>query len=145
MDSLSLLGAITAIWIYSFSILVFFARLAARPRLEKLAGILLFISAAPLVYLLTTAGQYNRPPLYFIQIILMLIWILLAILLDYIYKVDFRKNFRWVIVYVTLFFAGTGGMLGVAALAGRDWMTASLILYLVMAALTFYQRAKTGK
>ncbi|MEJ2758948.1 MAG: hypothetical protein P8046_10755 [Anaerolineales bacterium] len=75
----------------------------------------------------------------------MLLWIAVAIMVDYVLKVDFRQNLRWVILYVTLFFAGTGGMLGVASLAGSAWMYVAIALFLVMAVLTFYQRAKTGK
>jgi hypothetical protein len=145
MEQVNTIGAITAIWIYIFSILVFLARLVYKPKLEKLVGILLFISAIPLVYLLATASTYQRPVLYYIQVSLMLLWIAVAIMVDYVLKVDFRQNLRWVILYVTLFFAGTGGMLGVASLAGSAWMYAAIALFLVMAVLTFYQRAKTGK
>ena len=49
-----------------------------------------------------------------------------------------------VITYVTLFFAGTGGMLGVAENAGRAWTIPAVILFLVMAVLAFVQRAVTG-
>jgi len=66
------------------------------------------------------------------------------VLMDYILKVDFR-NVRWmVITYVVLFFAGTGGMLGVAANAGRGWTILAVILFLVLAALAFIQRTVTG-
>jgi len=145
MDQVNILGAATAIWIYLFSMLVFIARLINKPKLEKLAGILCFISAIPLVTLLTTARRFDRLTLYYIQIGLMLLWIVVTILLDYLLKIDFRQDRRWVIAYVMLFFAGTGGMLGIASLAGHGWMIAAIILFLVMAALTFYQQAKTGK
>jgi hypothetical protein len=49
-----------------------------------------------------------------------------------------------VISYVILFFAGTGGMLGVAANAGRGWAISAIILFLIMAALAFVQRTVTG-
>ena len=49
-----------------------------------------------------------------------------------------------VIGYVVLFFAGSGGMLGVAANAGRGWTILTVILFFVMAALAFIQRAVTG-
>ena len=74
----------------------------------------------------------------------MLAWLVVEALLDYILKVDFR-NVRWMVIsYVVLFFAGTGGMLGVAANAGRGWSISGIILFLIMAALTFVQRAVTG-
>ena len=145
MEQLNLLGAVTALWIYLFSMLVFIARLVNKPKLERLAGILLFVSAFPLGYMLATAGSYHRSMLYSVQVSLMLIWIAVAFLLDYVFKLEFRQNLRWVIAYVTLFFAGTGGMLGVASLAGKGWMLSAVVLFLMMAALTFYQRAKTGK
>ena len=59
-------------------------------------------------------------------------------------KVEFRQA-RWaVIAFVTLFFAATGGMLGVAALAGRGWLVAAIPMYLAMGVLAFVQRAVTG-
>ena len=60
------------------------------------------------------------------------------------YWIDFR-NVQWMVIsYVVLFFAGTGGMLGVARNAGRGWTILAVSLFLVMAALAFIQRAVTG-
>ncbi len=74
----------------------------------------------------------------------MLAWLIVEALLDYILKVDFR-NIGWMVIgYVTLFFAGTGGLMGVAANAGRRWTLGAGILFLVMAVLAFVQRAVTG-
>ena len=71
-------------------------------------------------------------------------WLILEALLDHILKVDFR-NTRWMVIsYVVLFFAGTGGLLGIASNAGRAWKIAAIILFLIMAVLTFVQRAVTG-
>ncbi len=65
-------------------------------------------------------------------------------MLDYILKFDFRQ-INWIVIsYIVLFFAGTGGMLGVAANAGRGWTIAAGILFLIMAILAFVQRAVTG-
>ena len=98
----------------------------------------------PMVYLLVKAPQLQRPILYYIQIGLMLTWLFVELLLDYGLKIDFRKV-RWMVIsYVMLFFAGTGGMLGVASLAGRVWLIVSVILFFIMAVLAFVQRAVTG-
>ena len=78
------------------------------------------------------------------QIGCMLAWLAVEALLDYILQVDFR-NVRWMLIsYVVLFFAGAGGVLGVAANAGRGWAILAIVLFLVMAVLTFVQRAVTG-
>jgi hypothetical protein len=42
------------------------------------------------------------------------------------------------------FFGATGGMIGVAAQAGRLWTSVTGVIFLTMAALAFIQRAMTG-
>jgi hypothetical protein len=74
----------------------------------------------------------------------MLLWLLFLFLVDYLLRIDFRQTQWMVIGYVTLYFAGTGGMLGVAALAGRRWMLSAVVLFFVAALLAFVQRAVTG-
>ena len=50
-----------------------------------------------------------------------------------------------VILYVTLFFAATGGMIGVASLAGKFWMYTTIGTFFIMVFFAFYQRHKTGE
>ena len=144
LEKTNLLGAIVAIAYYVLVILIFAARLAGRPRLEHGLGYALFLLAVPLAYLLAKAPPLQRPALYYVQVVLLLAYLAAEALLDYIFKIDFRQV-RWMtIAYVTLFFAASGGMLGVAALAGRTWSVAAVILFLAMAVLAFVQRAVTG-
>jgi hypothetical protein len=140
----NLLGALVAIAFYISASLVFIFRLLHRPQYGHWIGWFEFLLAIPLIYLLLAAPGLHRPTLYYIQIGCMLAWLVVEALLDYILKVDFR-NVRWMVIsYVVLFFAGTGGMLGVAANAGRSWSIPAILLFLVMAVLTFVQRAITG-
>lgn len=140
----NLIGAITAIAFFVSAILVFVFRLLGKPQFSHSIGYFEFLLAIPLIYLLIQAPQLGRPALYYIQIGCMLAWLVVEALLDYILKVDFRQV-RWMVIsYVVLFFAGTGGLLGVAANAGRSWSIAAIILFLIMAVLTFVQRAATG-
>jgi hypothetical protein len=144
LEKTNLLGAVTAIAFFVSAILVFAFRLLGKPQYGHWTGYFEFSLAIPLVYLLIQAPQLGRPALYYIQIGCMLLWLIVEALLDYILKIDFR-NVRWMVIsYVVLFFAGTGGLLGVAANAGRGWSIAAIILFLVMAVLTFVQRAVTG-
>lgn len=145
LETMNLLGAIVAVAFYVSAILVFVFRILSKPQFGHWIGYFEFLLAIPLVYLLIKAPQLERPALYYLQIGLMLAWLLVEALLDYILKIDFRQV-RWMVIsYVVLFFAGTGGMLGVAANAGRGWTILAGILFLVMAVLAFVQRAVTGR
>ena len=144
LERTNLLGAIVAIAFYASAILVFIFRLLDRPQYGHWIGYVEFLMALPLGYLLLKGPQLERPVLYYVQISLMLGWLLVELLLDYILKIEFRQV-RWMVIsYVVLFFAASGGMLGVAAHAGRAWTISAVILFLVMAVLTFVQRAVTG-
>ena len=74
----------------------------------------------------------------------MLVYLIVLFSVDYVLRFDFRQTQWMVISYVMLYFAGAGGMIGVASLAGRGWMVSSIILFLIAAVLAFVQRAVTG-
>lgn len=144
-ETLDLLGALVAVVFYVSATLVFIFRLLGNPRVGHWIGYGELLLAIPLVYLLVSAPALKRPTLYYLQIGLMLAWLLVEALLDYILKFEFRQ-INWIVIsYVVLFFAATGGMLGVAANAGRGWTIAAGILFLIMAILAFVQRAVTGR
>ena len=144
LEKTNLLGAYVTISLYSLYILMIIFRLLGRSQLGHWLAALQFLAAIPLIYLLIKAPQLERPLLYYVQIGLMLIFLLVELLLDYIYLVDFRQVSWMVISYVMLFFAATGGMLGVAANAGRTWTYTTVIFFLIMAVLAFVQRWVTG-
>jgi hypothetical protein len=60
-------------------------------KLELSLGIISFLSAIPLIFLLISAPEYGREPLYYLQIGLMLLWIIVTVLVDYILKLGFRN------------------------------------------------------
>jgi hypothetical protein len=124
--------------------LVFLARLAGRPALEYWLGALVLLMAIPLIYLLIRAPKFQRPALFYVQLTLMLAYLVVEFVLDYWLQLDFRHTCWAVIAYVTLFFAATGGMIGVASLAGFAWTIMSVALFFVMAALAFVQRHITN-
>ena len=144
MEKTNLIGAITAIAFFVSASLVFVFRLLGRPRAGYWLGIFELLLAIPLLYLLIKAPSEGRPTLYYIQIGAILLWLVVELFLDYILMIDFRQV-RWmVITYVMLFFAGAGGLLGIASNAGKPWSIIAIVLFLVMAVLTFVQRKVTG-
>jgi hypothetical protein len=140
----NLIGALVADAYFATCILVFIFRLLGKAQISHAIGYLQMLIALPLAYLLFNAPALARPALYIVQAGLLLVFIVVETLLDYVLHVKFRKV-RWAVIsYVVLFFAATGGMLGVAAKAGPVWTLSAVALFLIMAALAFAQRAATG-
>jgi hypothetical protein len=144
LQKTNLLGAIVAHVIYVSSIVTFLSRLFFGGQAGHWIGIPILLTAFPLAYLLVKAPQLDRPPLYYVQVGLMLIWIVVLFLIDYVLRLEFRQMQWAVISYVVLYFAGMGGMIGVAAEAGRGWTISAVVLFLVAGVLAFVQRAITG-
>jgi hypothetical protein len=141
---LDLLGAIVAHVIFISSILTFSSRMLFKTQPGHWIGIPILLMAFPLGYLLIKAPEFDRPLLYYVQIVVMLVWLIVLFLVDYILKYDFRQTQWMVISYVVLYFAGLGGMIGIAAEAGRGWTISAVILFFIAAILAFVQRAVTG-
>ena len=140
-----LVGAVTAVAFFASAIGVFTSRLVGRPEVGRWLGYAEFALAFPAAYLLAQAPRLDRPTLYYVQLSLFLAWLAVEALLDYILKLDFRRTTGIVVGYVVLFFAACGGLVGVAAYAGRGWTLAAALLFLVTAVMAFVQRAVTGK
>lgn len=138
------LGGIISLLALVLCILIFIFRLGGMPVVERGLGIVFLCTGLPFFYLLLGAKRLHRPGLYYIQLGAILAFILLELNLDYMFQIDFR-NVKWMtIMYVMFFFAGTGGLIGIASLAGKFWSYAAIVLFLLMTALAFWQRAKTG-
>ena len=144
INKLNLFGAYLAIFILLTSSLIFVFRLLNLQKAEYWTGIAFMLSAIPIFYLVYASADFERPALYYIQLGLMIGFIIIELLLDYILKVDFRHTKWMAISYVMFFFASTGGMIGIASQAGKFWTIFSIILYLNVVTLAFIQHAKTG-
>jgi len=115
----NLFGAIVANIINTSTISLFTLRLLGKPDIGHWIGILVQLSITPLAYLLYSAKSLKRAKIYYIQISLIIVFIIVEFLLDWYPKIDFRDNLTIIIPYVMLFFGATGGMIGVASLAGK--------------------------
>jgi hypothetical protein len=141
---LDLLGAIAAHVVFVSSILTFSSRMLFRTGPGHWIGIPILLMAFPLAYLLVRAPEFDRPPIYYVQVGVMLAWLLVLLAVDYVFRYDFRQT-RWMVIsYVVLYFAGLGGMIGIASQAGRGWMISAIVLFLIAGVLAFVQRAVTG-
>ena len=143
-EKLDLLGAIVAHVIFISSIITFLSRMIFDLQPGHWVGIPILLMVFPLVFLLVMAPRFNRPPLYYVQLTTMLVYLVVLLLVDYVFKYDFRQTQWMVILYVMLAYAGIGGMIGIASQAGRGWTISAIILFIIFAILGFVQRAVTG-
>ena len=144
INRVNLYGAITANVINISTILIFVARLLEKPEIGHWIGIIIQFTIIPLFYLLYAARSLNRARIYYIQVSLMIVFIIVEFLVDWYPKIEFRNNLLIVIPYVMLFFGATGGMIGVASLAGKRWTVVTILSFLIMFVLAFIQRQITG-
>jgi hypothetical protein len=143
-QKLDRLGAVVAHVILVMSIVTFSARMLFHSPPGHWLGIPILLMAFPLGYLLIRAPGLHRPFLYYVQIVVMLGWLIVLFLVDYLFKYNFRETPWMVISFVMLYFAGLGGMIGVAAQAGRRPAISAIALFIIAGVLAFVQRAVTG-
>ena len=125
-------------------IVMFVARILGWLEIGRWVGLASSLVLIPLVYLFIVGLKTDRQAIYFVWLALMILFALFELIVDDILRVDFRSVQRAVIPYVMFFFAATGGMIGVAAQAGKPWSIVTSIVFLIMAVLAFVQRGLTG-
>ena len=91
LERTNLLGALAAVVFYVFVILVFVFRLVGRPQHVQWIGLVWLLLILLLGYLLLTARQLARPVLYYVQIGLTILFLLVELLLDYVLNIEFRS------------------------------------------------------
>jgi hypothetical protein len=145
LAQVNLLGGVITLAYFFSTTLIFVLRLQGKADWGAKLGLAQTLVAIPLTgYLLYTAFQLERTTLYWIQVALFMAFLVVELLVDFTFKIDFR-GVRWMVIsYVTFFFAAAGGMIGVAGLAGASWAITAVILFLIMAVMAFVSRAVTG-
>ena len=141
--SIDLLGSIIANVNNILLIGIFLARVYKYPKIEYWLGIIFILSIIPLTLMFLKSFAFNREGLYYMQLILMMSFIVLELILDYLLKIDFRQNRAVLIPYVTLFYASSGGMIGVASHSGKQWITITVMTFLLMTAASLVMHFKT--
>ena len=140
----NLVGAITANVYMLLIIAMFTLRIFGWLEIGRWIGIASSLVLIPLIYLFIVGFKTDRHVIYFVWLTLMILFALFELIVDDILTIDIRSSQWTVIPYVMFFFAATGGMIGIAAQAGKPWSIVTSIVFLVMAVLAFVQRGITG-
>lgn len=143
-ENINLLGAIVANVNNIILTLLFIARIYKYPKAEYLLGILFMLSIFPLLFMLVNSLGTKKEFLYFLQLILMIGFIVIEFLLDYLLKIDFRQNRNYIIPYITLFYASLGGMIGIGSHGGKHWTAITIITFLLVVAASLTMHFKTN-
>jgi hypothetical protein len=144
-ENINLLGALIANINNILLTILFLARINKYPRAEYWFGIIFMLSIIPLMFMFINAiGDSSRNFLYFVQLILIIGFIVLEFFLDYLLKIDFRQNRTFVIIYLTVFYASFGGMIGIASHAGRQWTLITVITFVLMTTFSLLMHFKTN-
>ncbi len=125
-------------------IAVFIARILGLLEISRWIGFTSSLVIFPLLYLSVVGLRNKRRKIYFVWMALMVLFALFELVVDQILMIDIRSAQWTVILYVMFFFAATGGMIGVAAQAGKAWSISTSMVFIVMAILAFVQRGITG-
>ena len=139
-----LVGAITANVYMLLIIAVFVARILGLLEISRWIGFTSSLIIFPLLYLFFVGLRTSRRRIYFVWLGLMVLFILFELVVDQTPWIDIRSAQWTVVPYVMFFFAATGGMIGVAAQAGKAWSISTSVVFIVMAILAFVQRGITG-
>ena len=139
-----LIGAITANVYMLLIIAVFVGRILGLLEISRWIGFTSSLVIFPLLYLFIVGLRTSRRKIYFAWLALMILFVLFELIIDQILRVDLRSQLSSVIPYVMFFFAATGGMIGVASQAGKTWAITTVIIFLIMAVMSFVQRGITG-
>jgi hypothetical protein len=140
----NLVGAITANVYMLLIIAVSISRILGWLEIGRWIGIASSLVLIPLIYLFVIGLKTDRPKIYFVWLVLMILFLFFELIVDDILQVDFHSVDWAVIPYVMFFFAATGGMIGVASQAGKSWAITTVIVFFIMAILAFIQRGITG-
>jgi len=90
ISRINILGASISVIILTICSLIFIFRLLDQQTVEYWLGIVLLLTAIPLFYLLFRAYQFQRPTIYYIQIGIMIGFLIIELFLDYVFKLEFR-------------------------------------------------------
>ncbi len=143
-ESINLLGSVITNINNILLIFLFLARIYKYPKVEYWLGVVFLLSIVPLTYMLIKAVESKKTMIYFVQLSLMIGFIVVEFLLDYLLKLDFRQNQNYVIPFLILFYASLGGMIGIASQSGQQWTVITVITFLLMTIISLIMHFKTN-
>ena len=146
VDGFDLTFAVTAA---AFNLLIagiFIAQKCGRPRLVRFFGTLVLAAAIPFGIVFIHYLGDNRPNWVLVYFGFIFLYLLVELLLDFIFKVEFRKKLSLHIPYIILEYIALFGLIGIAFQINQGWgMIVSITFWLLLASLIYLYSGRKHK
>ena len=122
---------------------IFLSRPAGRQRLERILGVILFVLALPAAAVAILNAVQGRSAWFVGLPALLVVFLAVELLLDYILKLDFRRT-RLLGPYLLLYYLALMGMIGYAFMVSAGYGFITLATYFLQLGATAYSYRKVG-
>ena len=122
---------------------IFLSRPRGLKRIEKYLGIVLIALAVPVTISVLFNIMGNREWWSIVLPCLLVVFLLVELILDYILKLDFRHT-RLLWPYLLLYYVSLCGMIGYTFLIGKSYGVFTLITYFLNLLATWYSYSRVG-
>jgi hypothetical protein len=122
---------------------IFLLRVKGMESAEFIVGILVVAMAMPVVTAIIYNAAEKREWWTIVLPALLLAFLIAELLLDYIFKLEFRTT-SLLLPYLLLFYLGTMGMIGYSFLIGRPFGYATLCTYFINLIAAWYSYSAAG-
>ncbi|MBI9046723.1 MAG: hypothetical protein JEZ06_19695 [Anaerolineaceae bacterium] len=122
---------------------IFISRPQGWERLETIVGLILISLIIPLSFIAIRNFQQRRDWWTFTLPMIMILFLILELLLDYILQLDFRQS--WILgPYLLMYYLSEMMMIGYAFLCGKPQGAITLITYFMQLAASYYSYKMVG-
>jgi hypothetical protein len=123
--------------------LIFLNRVFGRAQWEQLLGYGTVVMAIPLVVIAVVNLAGGRGWAFWVLPLVMVIYLVIEFLLDYVLKLNFRLS-ALLGPYLLTYYLALFAMIGYAFVAGKSYGFITLVTYFINLAATFYSYARVG-
>lgn len=122
---------------------IFLSRPKGLDRVEYVLGLILLVLGLPAAAIAVLNGLAGREWQFIVLPALLVLFLMVELLLDYILKLDFRRS-RLLGPYLLLYYVALMGMIGYAFLVEQVYGFITLVTYFLNLAATAYSYRKAG-
>lgn len=146
LDLFDLIFVITAVFFNWCIVGVFIAQKKGHTKLVRQFGNAMLLSVVPLAVVFANYVVEKRPFWIMIYFVLIFLYILVEWLLDYVFKVDFRRRVITHVPYIILEYAALIGFIAISFAIDRVWgILVSISFWAVLGSLIYLYRGKAAQ